>query len=389
MSTLSSPGSFVEDYSAPDPNKMGIKKLEQFLDEIKMQPSWRYMADIEAGYYDNYQWTSEEIAILEERGQPITTTNLIKPAIDSIIGAEVRSRTNWAVRAQNQVKEDMQTAEALSVRLNEAEKDSKADRACSRAFASQIKTGMGWVEVTRSPDPFKYPYECNFIHRNEVYWDWRATNPMLDDARYLLRKRWIDEDAAQLIFPDFQHLIRISLNGWEAWESEVISATDVMFQDMIYHAYGIQQQSNLDDSQWVDSNRRRVGVNEIWYRKWVKSKVIRSLNGEVVEFDETNPAHIASVGMGIAQIQEAIFSKVRMSFWIGPFRVMDLPSPYDHRFFPYVPFFGYREDKTGAPYGIIRNMKSPQDEVNARKAKMMQLLSSKKSNSGCGCSRRS
>jgi hypothetical protein len=45
---------------------------------------------------------------------------------------------------------------------------------------------------------------------------------------------------------------------------------------------------------------------------------------------------------------------------------------------PYVPFWGFREDLTGVPYGLIRSMMPLQDEVNARRRKLMWLLSSKR-----------
>ena len=43
-----------------------------------------------------------------------------------------------------------------------------------------------------------------------------------------------------------------------------------------------------------------------------------------------------------------------------------------------MPFFGFREDRTSVPYGLIRQKKSPQDEVNARKSKMYHLLNSRR-----------
>jgi len=72
-----------------------------------------------------------------------------------------------------------------------------------------------------------------------------------------------------------------------------------------------------------------------------------------------------------------LLSKLRLSWWVGPHKVGDMATPYSHNHFPYVPFFGKREDRTGVPYGLIRPMKSPQDEVNTRKQKMMWLLSAK------------
>ncbi|MBS9727232.1 hypothetical protein JR047_23780, partial [Pseudomonas stutzeri] len=38
--------------------------------------------------------------------------------------------------------------------------------------------------------------------------------------------------------------------------------------------------------------------------------------------------------------------------------------------FPYVPFWGYREDQTGMPFGLVRDMLFPQDNLNSTMAKL-------------------
>ncbi|HCR1482210.1 TPA: hypothetical protein ONA82_006552, partial [Pseudomonas aeruginosa] len=56
--------------------------------------------------------------------------------------------------------------------------------------------------------------------------------------------------------------------------------------------------------------------------------------------------------------------------WLGPHCLHDGPSPYTHRHFPYVPFFGFREDATGIPYGYVRGMKYAQDSLNSGMSKL-------------------
>ena len=73
----------------------------------------------------------------------------------------------------------------------------------------------------------------------------------------------------------------------------------------------------------------------------------------------------------------ALVGKVRLAWFCGPHLLSDEPTPYRHHHFPYVPFFGFREDRTGVPYGMIRGMIFLQDEVNARISKMQWLLSAR------------
>src|SRR5438034_103875 len=76
---------------------LSTRDLEGFLWEIREQPSWRRMMDRDVDYYDNNQLDADTLAKLRDRGQPPIISNLIKPAIDSVLGLEVKTRTDWKV----------------------------------------------------------------------------------------------------------------------------------------------------------------------------------------------------------------------------------------------------------------------------------------------------
>ncbi|MEJ7745365.1 MAG: hypothetical protein WKF61_01130, partial [Luteimonas sp.] len=111
---------------------------------------------------------------------------------------------------------------------------------------------------------------------------------------------------------------------------------------------------------------------------WVKAHVMKLPNGRVIEFDINNPRHCEALVAGVGVVREAVFQRIRLAWYCGPHYLFDVPSPYQHKSFPYVPFFGYREDLTSVPYGLIRTMISPQDEINARKSKQLWLLNSRR-----------
>ncbi len=77
-------------------------------------------------------------------------------------------------------------------------------------------------------------------------------------------------------------------------------------------------------------------------------------------------AHDLAIYQGVARVEQATISKLRRSYWLGPHLLHDSPSPYSHHYFPYVPFFGFREDNTGIPYGFVRGMKYSQESINSR-----------------------
>ena len=360
-----------------DPEELENKPLpreqvEAFLFEIREQPAWRKEADKCADYYDGNQLSTETLAILEDRNQPPLISNLIKPTIDTVLGMEARTRTDWKVRPEDDGSVNDDFSDALSLKLKHAEIESRADRACSDAYAAQVKAGLGWVEVAREEDPFKCSYRVKYVHRREIAWDWRAEQSDLSDARYLIRRRWLDLEYAIAMMPQYADLFRMTMNAWSGFDPMIESNTGLA------RSLEIERDTKLSADDWRDMLRKRVCLYEIWYRKWVKGYVLRLPNGKVIEADFNNPRHNEAIVAGVVQITPATFQKVRLAWYVGPHFLYDIPSPYKHNFFPYVPFFGYREDLTGAPYGLVRAMLSPQDEINARKSKMLWSLNSRR-----------
>src|SRR3546814_17083988 len=117
----------------------------------------------------------------------------------SDLGMEAKNRTDWRAGADDDQWQDV--AEALSAKMHEVERESQADRATSEGYAHQVKSGFGCVEVSRNSNPFEYPYRVKSIHRREIFWDWRSTQPDWSDARYVVRKRWFDTDPLPDFFP--------------------------------------------------------------------------------------------------------------------------------------------------------------------------------------------
>lgn len=362
-------GSLIE--SVAD-NGMRLFDLERMLFEIRNQPPFRLQMDKEADYYDGNQLDAETLWAMEERGQAPLITNLIKPTIDVVLGMEAKTRTDWKVRPEGDKMASADLAEALSMKLHEAEVESRADRACSDAYAHQIKVGLGWVEVSSESDPFKGRYRVQSVHRREMFWDYRAKQPDMSDARYLIRRQWIDEDIACAAFPCQAALIRAMIGGLPI--NDLLTGVDTGLAS----ALDTQRRTTIEQQDWINVTRRLVCIYEVWYRKIVRGYVMRLPNGRVAEFNQDDERHCSAALAGIVRPEPATFMKPHLAWWIGPHKAHDGPSPYQHRHFPYVPFIGFREDKTGIPYGLIRSMLSPQDEVNARKSKMMCLLSSKR-----------
>jgi len=342
----------------------------QWLIEIHDQPPFRKQQDRDCDYYDNNQLDAEQLAEIERRGMLPVVENLVQPTIDVVLGLEAKMRTDWRVQADTDEFQDV--AEAFSQKLHEAERESHADYALSDAYASEVKAGLGWVEVIRARDPFEYPYEVNAVHRREMYWDWASRDRTMKDARYLLRRRWFDVDTVAAYFPRFKEGLR-----------QVGSGTNIdtwIRADMEAAARGFELEwtgrMSTEEWEWRDTSRRRLALFQVYYRRPVRGYVFSMPDGRHVEFDPRNQWHMAAVGSGRVKPRVAVFSKLRQAIYCGPFKLSD--GDVERRKTPYTPFWAYREDLTGVPYGLIRSMISPQDEVNARTQKMLWYLAAKR-----------
>lgn len=129
-----------------DPQALTLTEYTQIVEEIEQQPQWRRIADKEMDYADGNQLDSELLRMQKELGIPPAVEDLIGPALLSIQGYEAKTRTDWRV-TPNGGTGGKDVADALNYKLNEAERQSKADAACSDAFRPQIAVGLGWVEV--------------------------------------------------------------------------------------------------------------------------------------------------------------------------------------------------------------------------------------------------
>ena len=393
-----------EDQNKPAPVTdagLTLSQFEAFHKECKEQPPWRTKADKEADYLDGNQLDSDILRKQQEIGLPPAIEPLMGPALAYVCGMEKKMRRNWRV-VPNSDTSVQEVADALNVRLNETERHAKADKACSNAFRYQAGVGVGWVEVTRNPNPFQYRYRATSVHRNEIWYDWKGTtDPSMHDHRYFIRRRWTDKHQASLMFPDKKELIDAASTNWTSfneWSHDGGHSTGLQMSSgaimpsygavttplpgdtrssypMLSTAYQSERGSSIEEQEWRDTSHNRVALFEVWYRVWERVLILRTPDGRAVEYDATNAVHVMAIAQNVAQPEYSVVSKVRLAWWLGPHKLSDEPSPYAHNRIPYVPFWHHREDRTGVPYGLARGWMYLQDTVNATMSKLRWGLS--------------
>lgn len=346
-------------------------QLLNLMGDIDGQPDWRTDANRCCAYYDGDQIPPQVAAVLEERGQPVECQNLIAPAIDSVLGTEAKTRSDLRVEA-NYENDDMETlAEALNAEFYTVCQEMRIDRVRSDAYAGQIKAGLSWVEVRRNPDVTGPRYIAEQINRNEVDWDWLSKKPDLRDARWVRRRRWIDLDEAVMLFPQRAETLKNAVGTWDTFDDiERIDGDDVNLRN----GWEERQTWSRNEAEYLSTSRDRIMLYVIYYRVYERIPMLALPTGKMVEYDKNNVAHAVAVASGRVKVEMRLVSFIRESWWAGPYHLGDRPCDAPQGMFPLVPFWGFRKDQSGIPYGLVSRMISAQNSYNFRHLKVTWLL---------------
>ncbi len=351
------------------------RQLLSLCSDIDSQPLWRDAANKACAYYDGDQLAPEVIQVLKDRGQPMTIHNLIAPTVDGVLGMEAKTRTDLIVMSDDPNDETEKLAEAINAEFADACRLGNMNKARSDAYAEQIKAGLSWVEVRRNSDPFGPEFRVSTVSRNEVFWDWLSRESDLSDCRWLMRRRWMDTDEAKATFPGMAQVIDYAIDDWRGFVDTTITEGQ---PSPLMSAWEEYQSWDRRENEWLQRERRRVLLQVVYYRTFERLPVIELSNGRVVAFDKNNLMQAVAVASGRVQVKVGRVSRIREAWFVGPHFIVDRPCSAPQGMFPLVPFWGYRKDKTGEPYGLISRAIPAQDEVNFRRIKLTWLLQAKR-----------
>jgi len=335
--------------------------------ELDRQQGNRIEQAQDEDFYDNIQFTEEEIQTLNSRGQAPLTYNVIAQTINWIIGSEKRGRTDFNVLPRG--KEDAKPAERKTQLLKYLADVNRTQFHRSRAFEDATKVGIGWLEDGVTDDDDGEPIYSRYESWRNMLWDSSSTEMDLADCRYVTRSKWTDLDVAAAVFPErFELLYRSSMVG-ERLGYDLANGDEVM-------DYAEDQAQTDNGVITVDSERRRVRLIEIWFRKPEKiQKIVKGqFSGQM--YDETSQGHVEASAQGF------VAERVSMRMYCAVMTTEGLlyvgPSPYRHNKFPFTPIWGYRRGRDGLPYGVIRGLKDIQSDINKRASKALFVLSTNK-----------
>jgi len=290
-----------------------------FDDSEEATENARKLSERDRDYYDNKQYTSAELKILRERGQPDVVINRIKPKIDFLMGYEASNRTD--PRAFPRTPQDEEASEAATDALRYVKDATDLDQIFSNVWENLLIEGMGGLELTVEQQG------DGTVEIVPVRWDWdrlfydpHARRHDYSDARYLGGVLWKDAEEAKRLWPDAAEAIEITVS--EASFSRT-----------------------YDDrpDRWVsrgssDGSRKRVRIVQIYYKDGLTWKHCTFTKG-------------------------------------GKLEEVDVPF-VDHKGMSWCPLLMQSAyvDRENNRYGLVRIMIGVQDEINKRRSKALHRL---------------
>lgn len=344
-----------------------------------MQSEARREMALDEDFVDGLQWSEEDRAAMEERNQAPLVFNEILPAMLWVEGTERRARTEWKIlpRADDDVNDALVKTEVMRY-ISDVNR-ARFER--SRAFTMACRAGLGWLDVCVNGDPSEEVVKIRAESWRNVWYDQYSTD-IVRDGRFVFRSKVIDTDVAQAMFPLRKNAIE---QAAQRRDQTPYWAEDDFYDSALYNNSDNwrSRTTSIDDALGAGGGGREgVRLIEAWYREPRSISVMRGssahpLNG--VAFSKDNPQHVWDVSRRQLDLVSVLRSMVRTSVFIdGGVLVDDGDSPYRHNLFPLVPIACYRRASDGAFYGMVRNARDPQSDLNKRRSKALFVLSTRR-----------
>ena len=334
---------------------LSIGKFRQwFRDAADFWQKWQEEAREDYEFVEGRQWSKADLKRFAETRRPPLVINRIKPLLNLLSGYQRLNR--YDISFLGRTPDDV---ELCSVR--EGITKYVLDRCDyqtteSAAFLDAATGGLGWFSVGYEVDEETGDGEA-VIKREDpfsIYPDPEAHKADFSDAKFIFRAKWTDKSELKEIYPEH--------------------AAEIDAQFEIYDRAEYENATRDNQLLWYKKELQKVRLVECWYKKREKQTKFILTSGEEISPEELTPEMIFS-GM-IARQKDFSATVVRVCVFFDTVLLEDMPSPYRHGEFPLIPMtVFYNGIGNGEiPAGIVRDLKSPQREINKRRIQQLQIL---------------
>lgn len=332
MATSSSPA--VEQLEvtvdAPPGDEAELRRLVKDFDTDVEAFKDYYIAGKRArDFYDGEQWSAEELQELENRKQPASVFNHIAPKINYILGTEIATRVDPEVKPQTKAHET--ESESVTDILRYYSDHIDFDSIRSDVFENMLIEGAGAcvfepkIRQNRDGKP-EVDITCRHVEWDRLVFDHMSKRRDFADSRRFSIVLWMDLEEA-LAHPVY---------GLKAKE----------LNDAVQGGADTTTEETIEDNpqEWSLRDPARVRIVQMYYKRgnrWVE-------------------AHFCGT-----------------AFLVAP-RWVTLIDEDGNSYCPMVVAASFRtrrrSNRMAEPYGVVKNLISPQEMINKGRSKAMHLL---------------
>lgn len=345
----------------PEPTEVLTKCRKWFKAAVDAGQRWREEAKEDYEFVAGKQWTNEEVLAFKNDGRPAITINRIKPLLNILSGYQRLNRYDIDFLART--NDDVELAQVRRGVTKYVMDRCDFDASESQVFLDCSIGGLGWFNVR-----YKFDYEIQdgeaIVERVDpfsIYTDPEAHELDFSDAKFLIRAKWVAKDELKLVYPEQADSIEANYSVYDPLEKEDYTKTDI---DPLYYS----------------AELKKVRVVECWHKERTKRTVFITANGEQIPQEQLTPELMQS-GM-LVGTQEIPRDEVKLCVFFDHVLLEDIPSPYQHGEFPYVPMVYHYYGVGDVPAGFVRDLKDPQREVNKRRIQELHLLNTSANGGG-------
>lgn len=361
-----------------DHNKKVLRQLlSWYYEERERQSVNRYQMAIDHDFYDNLQWSEEDAADVESRGQMAICYNEVAAMVDWVIGTERRTRVDWQVLPRS--PQGVKTADVKTKVLKYVEDINKLQFKRSRSFDDAVKGGIGWMDDGARGDPTEDILYSRYESWRNVLHDSVAQELDLSDGRYIFRWRWMDLDIAIAMFPERENVLRaaaVNQSQLEYPDDEDFYYLGQRFNSQDRMPESFSRRNFTGDPFLVGSRRRRVKLIEAQYKVPTKCQYCLGHPFDKQKYDDSHAGMKSAKESKLIGLVDAVELKMHTAIMTEKALIAGaMPAPYKHNRFTLTPIWCFKRGRDGMPYGMIRRVRDVQEDLNKRMSKSLFLLS--------------
>ena len=353
-----------------------LKRLKGYVSEARYaSKDWRSESWRDCEMWDGSHWTEEDWNSAIESGIEPVTANRTFSAVNLILGMQATNQLD--IIAKGRTKDDTETGQVMTEALKFVFDQSDAPSIIAAAFKDQIIPGIGFATTPFSQDPREETVKVQYGDWKEICWD-PFSSPWFspERTRYVFKQRWVDIEDLIALFPEK----RKEIEGQYDKLAQTVVDKGEDGQNYQDEAQLVEEEiRELSATNWIDMKRKRVRPVEIWYPENTIAVFALFPDGRYFEIsDKMDPRQQYQIIQSSQQVVPASVKKMKVStFFYDVVLQDDIPSPYPHNQYPIVPFVGYL-DRWGFPFGVPRQIRGQNIEVNKRRSMALALLRSRR-----------